>query len=139
MVEPGDEPSRRVVEQRIRNQIIDYLELAASFEAQQEYERSVPIAHVPYEVINQWQDSVPRDPRAPEFDPAVYSGAEVEAILTFHRVWSETSDAVPDDYPSLAEVQQLAEWHRLRDEALTALAIFARRGRLDEDRIDVRD
>lgn len=51
-----DKPSRRVIEQRVRNRIIEYVELASSFEAQQEYERDVPIAHIPYEVINQWED-----------------------------------------------------------------------------------
>jgi hypothetical protein len=58
-----DEPSRRVVEQRVRNRIIEYLEPASSFEAQQQYERDVAIAHVPYELINQWEDWVHKDPR----------------------------------------------------------------------------
>jgi hypothetical protein len=60
-----DKPSRRVVEQRVRNRIIAYLEVASSLEAQQEYERDVPMAHVPYEVINQWDDRVRLD-RFPE-------------------------------------------------------------------------
>lgn len=56
-VEP--EPSPRLVAQRIRNRIIEYLELASSFEAQQH----APIAHVPNEVINQWEDWVPTPPK----------------------------------------------------------------------------
>lgn len=32
-------PSRRVVEQRVRNRIIEYLDLAASYEEQAEYKK----------------------------------------------------------------------------------------------------
>ena len=62
-VDDPDKPSPRVVEQRVRNRVIEYLELAASFQEQQEYERNAPIAHIPYEVINQWEDWVHQDPR----------------------------------------------------------------------------
>jgi hypothetical protein len=57
-----DDASDRLFEQRIRNRIIEYLELAASFEAQREYEQGVPIAHIPYEVISQWEDLVQTHP-----------------------------------------------------------------------------
>lgn len=125
--------SRRVVEQRIRNRIIEYLELAGSFEAQREYDRAAPI-HVPYEVINQWQDWIPSLP----WDLSdVYSAAEIEALENVQRVWADAADAVPDDYPTLDSVQRLPAWQRLRDEACAALEIFARRGRLSEDRIDL--
>jgi hypothetical protein len=36
-----DVPSRRLVEQRVHVRVIEYLELAGSFEEQQEYERVV--------------------------------------------------------------------------------------------------
>jgi hypothetical protein len=52
----GGGPGERVAEQRVRNRIIEYLELAASLAAQADYDSAVPIAHVPYEVINQWED-----------------------------------------------------------------------------------
>ena len=57
----GNGPSERVVEQRVRNRVIEYLELTSSLAAQADYEKSVPIAYVPYEVINQWEDQLPRD------------------------------------------------------------------------------
>ena len=53
-------PSERLVAQRIRNRIIEYLELAASYAAQEEYQRVAPI-NVPSEVMNQWEDWVPRE------------------------------------------------------------------------------
>jgi hypothetical protein len=80
-------PSGRLVEQRVRNRIIEYLELASSFEAQREYERNVPIAHVPYEVINQWDDQVWTDPRENPYNLDIYDEAEVEALA--HSEWTD--------------------------------------------------
>ena len=51
-------PSPQLLRQRIRNNIIEYLELAASVDEKRAYERNVPITQVPDEVINQWEDSV---------------------------------------------------------------------------------
>jgi hypothetical protein len=42
--------------------------------------------------------------------------------------------AVPDDYPSLQAVQAMPAWEQLRREANDALAVFARRGKRDEDK-----
>jgi hypothetical protein len=130
--DPG-KPSRRVVEQRVRNRIIEYLELASSFEAQQEYERDVPIEHVPYEVINQWQDWVHKDPREGRDLSDVYAGAEVEAMCQFHAAWEFAASVVPNNYPLLSEVQTLPEWDRLRAAAASALSVFMRRGKMSED------
>lgn len=130
----NDDPSERVVEQRVRNQIVEYLELASSFAAQVEYERAAPIAHVPYEVINQWEDWLPQGLPTVNNYPGVWTNEEIEALNRFHVVWHETADAVPDDYPSLHAVQGMPAWKRLRSEADAALAVFARRGKLAEDR-----
>jgi hypothetical protein len=128
-----DKPSRRVVEQRVRNRIIEYLELASSFEQQQEYEREVPIAHIPYEVINQWEDWVHKDPREDRDLPDVYDEAEIEAMRQFHTAWDDAASAVPNNYPPLSEVQALPAWDRLRDAAGSALSVFMRRGKMPED------
>lgn len=128
-----DKPSPRVVEQRVRNRVIEYLELASSFHEQQEYERSVPIAHIPYEVINQWEDWVHQDPREDPKLSDVYDGAEVEAMAQFHAAWDDAASAVPNNYPPLSEVQALPEWRRLRDVAESAVSVFRRRGKMPED------
>jgi hypothetical protein len=80
-----DKPSRRVVEQRVRNRIIEYLELASSFETQQGYERDVPIAHISYEVISQWEDWVHKDPREDPDLSDVYEWAEQRRCLRSRR------------------------------------------------------
>jgi hypothetical protein len=127
----AEEANERIIEQSVRNRIIEYLELTASFAAQSAYERAAPIAHVPYEVINQWEDQLPDGP-AVILEPGVYTKEELDALTRFHVVWIATAEAVPNDYPTLAEVQRMPAWEQLRNEAETTLAVFARRGRLSE-------
>jgi hypothetical protein len=126
--------SPRIVEQRMRNRVIETLELAGSFQQQQEYARAVPIAYVPHEVIAGWADFVLSDPNTdPNISP-VYSQPEVDAMKRFHVVWQKASDALPDNYPALGSVHSLPEWLALRDEAQAATAIFNARGPMPEDR-----
>ncbi|MBP2321034.1 hypothetical protein JOF56_001419 [Kibdelosporangium banguiense] len=128
-----ERPTVRVVLQRHRNRIIEYLEVAASFDDQQEYERNVQIVHVPYEVINQWEDWFPKDPRH-NFDFLdVYDAAEVDAVCQFQVAWEAAADALSDDYPPLSEVQALPEWEQLRSAAEVALTVFMKRGMMPED------
>lgn len=125
--------SERVVDQRIRNRIIEYFELAASYDHQLAYEKSVPIAHVPHEVINQWEDWVPAGPMTAVKDPSVFSAAELQEMQGFQLVWESTAAAVDDNYPPLSEVQALPAWDRLRQQAERALRVFEVRGKLPED------
>ena len=128
-----DAPSRRVVEQRVRNRIIEYFDLAASFEAQVDYETAAPFVNVPYEVVNGWQDWVPIDPRTDSSHLHVLSDYEIRAMCDYHVVWDVVSDAVPNDYPNLSIVQALPEWDALRRAASQARAVFAVRGKMPED------
>ena len=125
-------PTDRVVEQRVRNRIIEYFELTSSVALQSAYEKAAPIAHVPYEVINQWEDQLPNGPDA-IVEPSVYTQEELDALARFHAVWNATAEAVPNNYPTLSEVQRLPAWERLRAEAESALTVFAHRGKLSED------
>jgi hypothetical protein len=132
---PDDsKPSRRVVEQRVRNRVIEYLEIAASFEIQLDYQRAVPAVSVPGEVINQWEDWVHVDPRTDAQLSAVYSQDEARALGSFHATWSRVADGTPNPLPSIAETQQLPEWDELRQAAISTLAVFERRGKMPEDR-----
>lgn len=105
----------------IRNGIIEYLELASSFDAQRGYQARVPV-HVPDEIICKWEDLVP-DPN--EFGPPVFSKAECEAIRRYHAIWDEVADLTDDPLPSLEECFLLPAWLRLRDAAAEALRVFA--------------
>lgn len=130
-VDDEESPSDQVIDQRIRNRIIEYLELASSFEDQRIYQSKAPV-HVPNEIINQWEDWVP-DPRRPHFSEPVFSREEQHAIIAYHHVWTEVCKATPKRLPSLEILFETAEWQRLRDAAVSASAVFAVRGRLPED------
>jgi len=126
-------PSKRLVEQRIRNNIIEYLELASSYDEQLQYQANVPIARVPAEVICIWEDNVPSDPRRGPLS-GVFSEPEVAAVREFHAVWERVCAALPEPLPSLTDVQALEDWDALRSAARAALDVFQQRGRLPDDR-----
>lgn len=133
VVDPEPRPSQLLVEQRIRNRIIEYLELASSFEAQRDYERNT-IAFVPHEMIELWADWNPVDQsRWPGRLTAPYSPDEVDAMVAFHKEWEWVIAHTPNPMPNLAEAQQLPAWDRLRRAAAEALEVFEHRGRLPED------
>lgn len=127
-------PSGRIIEQRVRNRVIEYLELASSFDSQQHYAEKAPIVNVAYEIINQWEDWVHVDPRSDDDQLGVYNDFEIKAMKQFHAAWVEAAVALPDTYPSISDVQKLPAWLRLRDEAQSALGVFMRRGMMPEDR-----
>jgi hypothetical protein len=118
--------------QRIRNRVIDYLELAASFEEQLDYQKNVPIAHVPDEIINEWDDCASLSFQ-PDFIEPVFSASEQQAVRQFHAVWDAVANETPDPLPALESLQLTPEWIRLRDSAKVALSIFQIRGRLSDD------
>jgi anaerobic glycerol-3-phosphate dehydrogenase len=129
-----DAPSRRVVEQRVRNRIIEYLDLAASYAKQADYAAAAPpFVNVPSEVINQWQDWVPLDPRTDPNPMHVLSAHEIRTMCDFHATWEVVADAVPNDHAPLSTVQELPEWDLLRRAATQARAVFAVRGAMPED------
>ncbi|WGL52858.1 hypothetical protein P5P86_03315 [Nocardioides sp. BP30] len=131
---PGEVPGGRLEQQRVRNRIIDYLELVASFEQQLAFEQDVPIAYVPYEVINLWEERVGADLFVRLAALPVLDEAEGEALQIFEPVWERAAEQLPHDFPLLSEVQELGLWKQLRVAGEEALAVFQRRGRMPEDR-----
>lgn len=123
-----------LVSRRIRNRIIEYLELVANPETQMDYQARVPVAHVPSEVINQWEDWTSGDPAMwPEaLSAEVYVPEEIEAMQRFHATWTAVAGATPDPLPPLPEILNLAEWAKLSRSASDALAVFSHRGPLPE-------
>lgn len=117
--------SPTAVLQRVRNRIIEYLELASSFDAQIAYQVAVPAVRVPHEVINQWEDLVDGDWQS--YEP-VLTSEEIIAIKHFHSVWEEVCDATPSELPSLDELFLTSPWRRLAAGATEALAVLVRVG-----------
>jgi hypothetical protein len=128
-----DNPSRQVVLQRVRNRIIEYLDVACSAEAQRHYERDVPIAHVPAEMFCWWEDFV-SPPTWQDFTGPVFSPNEIAAMRTFGAVWERVSSEVPEPLPHTIEHLLGTEpWTRLMAAAGSALEVFRERGRFSED------
>lgn len=126
------DPTQQVVLQRIRNRIIEYLELASSFGVQRDYQSIAPV-NVGNEIINQWEDLV-RESHDPAFVAPVFSAAEQEAVAQFHKVWNAAAANTPDPVPDLEALFATAEWQRLRAAALLALRVFLARGKLSENK-----
>lgn len=112
---------------------MEYLEIASSFDEQREYQRKVPLVHVPNEMINRWEDWVDGD-RLDWFEEPVFSPQEQQAIQTFHSIWDSVAAVTPDPLPPLSALIVTEAWERLREAAEQALAVFAVRGKFDEER-----
>jgi hypothetical protein len=128
---PNDNPPPRLIAQRIRNRIIETLELVSSFEAQFQYQ-SHQVCHVPDQVILWWYDWV-GDPIRPDFPAPVFSPAEVEAMHRYHAVVESVCDHTPGRLPDLEHLVTTPVWQHLRSAAAEALLTFQLRGRLSED------
>src|SRR5688572_29526686 len=125
------EPSHQIVQQRIRNRIIEYLELAGSIEVQRRYEDEVRIS-VPVEVMNQWEDWV-KDAGDPFFSGPVFSPGERTAIFKFQEAWERVSAALPDPLPELDEILLEPSWEHLRLAAIDCLNVFIPRGKFPDE------
>ncbi len=120
-----------VVLNRIRSQIISYLELVSSREEQIEYHLAAPKVHVPSEVINQWEDWVATDWRSYICEP-VFTREEIDAVGAFYAVWDSVATATPDPLPQLSELWLGSDWQRLALAATSALVPFQLRGHVPE-------
>ncbi len=130
-----DDPpvSTQLLQQRVRNGIMDYLEIAASADEQREYERQVSIAHVPNAMINQWEDWV-RSEDLGWYGPPVFSREENDAIRQFHKIWKRVAEETPNPMPhSINLLLGTPAWDCLMAAAQAALNVFSKRGRFSQD------
>lgn len=127
-----EDVSERVVRQRIRNRIIENLELQASFESQREYEAEVPFISA-FEVLEQWDDWISGDPRR-EAPHAVLSAEEIAALGPVHDcIEAAAIELRQFEYPTMEQAQRLPTWAALRDQSAVALAVLLRQGRMSEE------
>ncbi len=84
----AERPPKEVVDTRIRNRIMEYLQLVSSAAQQEDYQRRVPDVNVPTELICSWEDWMPVEEGAQGFAPPVYSAEEYEAIERYGRMGS---------------------------------------------------
>ncbi|GGC60238.1 hypothetical protein [Undibacterium terreum] len=120
---------------RVRNRLIEYLEVAASFDEQREYQRKSPETNVPMEVVHQWEDWLTDDWQQRYTSPP-FSEAELAAMTSYQRVVDPLANGLIDGvHAPLAELEILCAmpaWQELRQAAADALAVFMLRGKLPE-------
>lgn len=131
-VAPEDEPSSQLIEQRVRNRLIDYFSWASSFSEQLDYQATVPTVSVVNEVIEQWYDWAPDTFDASSFG-AVYSADEVATLMAYQSVMLRAIERTPGLWEPMDSFHALPVWQDLRLAAEEAREIFARRGSLPED------
>lgn len=119
-----EEVSDLLLNQRIRNRIIETLEVYVSVEDQKLFG--------PDEVINMWDDFVD-DERLATYDEPAFNKQEQLAISVFHNNWNRVCDNTPQHMPPIEQLVKEQYWVQLMNDAREALLILAIRGRLDED------
>ena len=116
--------SKRLIEQRVRNRLIDYLEAVV------DYERDSPLFDL-NEVVNQWEDWVTHPLLANQFPQPVYTILESRLLRAVDRAWEEFCSATAQSI--LESSIHSVEWSAFVSSSLAALNVLRERGRLPED------
>lgn len=106
---------------RVRNNIIEYLEITSSIERQKVEH------HVPGETINSWDDSF-NDSWFKAYLPPVFSDEERTAMLSFNESLGRICSLLPKPLPTFDQLAANREWQQLCEAAANAAAVFRNRG-----------
>ena len=113
---------------RLRNRIIEHLQLVSSAEEQLTYQQSVPIAQVSDELFNAWGDWVADEATIEEFTAPVFSPEEQLAIREFNTALAAVTGRTPQNLPYITDFIGTPAWQDLSSAAGKALAVFQVRG-----------
>ncbi|NGN41030.1 hypothetical protein G6N74_08140 [Mesorhizobium sp. CGMCC 1.15528] len=119
-----------LLNQRYRNHIIEYLEWVSSYQLQRDYQKKVPLVHVPHEAFNQWEDFASDEILQHYMEP-VFSREEQSALDEYRRVLAAIADETPQILPALEELIGTEVWERMRLAAERAYKVLMRRGLFD--------
>ncbi len=129
-----DKVSKVVIEQRVRNRIIEYFKLASSEENLLQYQNNVPIAQVPSELIEEWSTYFDIEMyNAGGYLSPTYNDEELQAILAFESMHNYACENMPDLTYDINEVFKMTWWPKFKEQAKKTLVIFMKRGKLSED------
>lgn len=117
-----DEISQQLVYQRVRNRVIEVLELYCSLDDLAKFGA--------FEAINMADDWLVLDYKKA---PKVFNQKERDAVGDFMKLWDVASNATNEDISSVAEFESSMEWVRLCETAKQAVLIFSERGRFSEE------
>jgi len=127
-----DEITPTLLNQRMRNGVMWYLEIASSFEVQLRLQAAVPRVNVPNDIFNMWGDWIREDTPESYCEP-VFSRDEQAAIWRYNAILDDVLDEVPEDWPKLLELIKTEHWKYLRGAAESTLEVFLRRGFFSQD------
>lgn len=114
--------SQQLLYQRLRNRVIELLEMHSSFE---------DIAALgAFEMINMVDDWLPLDYSEA---PKVFSEKEKEVVSQFIEFAEVAAEATNSDTWDVEYFKGAEEWVRLSEFSKNALAIFEKRGRFSEE------
>lgn len=117
---------RQLVEQRIRNRIIEYFEIVVEFD-------SDPGAMSLNGLVNQWEMYVDHPFTPSEYPPPAFTDREVDVIRRVDVAWEEFCNTTPSRISDEGQAFMLPSWSAFVAEANAALAVFAERGKLSEE------
>jgi hypothetical protein len=129
------EISQTVVDQRVRNRIIEYFELVSDKNKLLEYQNNVDFVNVLSELVNQWEDWFSIDGyKNGWYDIPIYTKEERKALLSYHCLWSTVVHEMPNNIQTINHFLCSDWWLKIQKKAKSCLIIFMDRGFLDEDR-----
>lgn len=122
-----------VLYNRLRNRIIEHLELAASAEEQLNYQRAAPIAHVSNELLNTWGDWVKDESTIDQFTAPIFTLEEQQAVRDFNSTVDSVARQTAHSLPYITNFIGTPAWQELSSSAASALSVFSIRGLGPED------
>lgn len=114
-----------VVERRIRNSQLDWLEIAVAVETD-------PPPFDFNELINQWFDWNPDVPDADAYPAPTYTAQEAERLVAVGNAVNRLCDGTPKNITDAALALATPEWAEVFATSERALAEMLRRGRLPD-------
>lgn len=118
--------SSQTIDQRVRNRVIEYLEMLAN------YENDPPPWDI-NETVNQWEDWIVSPATRDQFPGPVYSELEALQLVEVDTAWTAFADAPPSSIQSDQLAKRCPEWVAFITAAKRALECLNLRGRLPED------
>lgn len=118
----------KLLHQRLRNRVIEVLEIASSPESIAEFGAFGTI-----DWLDDFLSTTPND------EPAandVYTGEERMALARVTEAFEAASDVTDVDLYDAGQIAAIVEWQNLIAVSNGALDVFAKRGKFSEDEID---
>jgi hypothetical protein len=118
--------SSTLIEQRIRNRIIEWLEMMVVYQVN-------PPSYDLNEVLNQWEDWNSSPASVEMYPPPVYTHEEATCLMSVGVAWSELCDATPNLIVHEVEQFSKPEWAKLVAASNEALRVLSLRRKFSEE------